>query len=284
MFLPANQISMLVDRGNDFGTQNQEILDSYGPDIWIFRNQADRGTTRALNLYRGEVRGFEYLTPRIRITPKEFSPSNRARYLHFICSPKRAQEIMSEVDEIAGWTPITIFEPIPDRCVPSELPALKAVLPKIAILSPNANEACSLLSLVPADGKEPSKQLIEKAASIFYGFGSDSQSNVKVVIRSGELGVYIKDSPDDGLWIDAYWGAYDSGKVVDVTGAGNAFLGGLAAGLSLCDDDVRKAAEYATISASFTIEKHGLPVLKEGLWNGERAEDRLHAFASRAHR
>lgn len=54
---------MLVDRGNDFGTQNQETLDSYGRDMWIFRDQADRGTTKALNLYRGEIRGLvSYVT------------------------------------------------------------------------------------------------------------------------------------------------------------------------------------------------------------------------------
>jgi hypothetical protein len=57
MFLSDNQISMLVDRGNDFGTRNQEVLDSYGSAMWIFRDQADRGTTKALNLYHGDHRG-----------------------------------------------------------------------------------------------------------------------------------------------------------------------------------------------------------------------------------
>ena len=92
------------------------------------------------------------------------------------------------------------------------------MLPKIAILSPNAIETCSLLSLVPADGEEPSKQIIEDAADILYGFGAESQCIIKVIIRSGELGAYVKDSDDPGLWIDAYWGMNDDGKVVDVTG------------------------------------------------------------------
>jgi hypothetical protein len=55
-FLPDYQIAMLVDRGNDFPEQVQNKLDSYGQNMWIFRNQPDRGTTRALNLYHGERR------------------------------------------------------------------------------------------------------------------------------------------------------------------------------------------------------------------------------------
>jgi hypothetical protein len=57
MFLPDDQISMLVYRGNDFGTHNQEVLDLYGNAMWIFRDHGDRGTTKALNLYHGEHRG-----------------------------------------------------------------------------------------------------------------------------------------------------------------------------------------------------------------------------------
>lgn len=36
-------------------------------------------------------------------------------YLHFVCSPKRAREILSEIDEIGGWTPRCVFEPVPVR-------------------------------------------------------------------------------------------------------------------------------------------------------------------------
>lgn len=36
-----------------------------------------------------------------------------------------------------------------------------------------------------------------------------------------------------------------------------------------------QAAVYATVSASFTIEQHGLPLLKDGMWNGDRPQMRL---------
>jgi hypothetical protein len=43
--------------------------------------------------------------------------------------------------------------------------------------------------------------------------------------------------------------------------AGNSFLGGYIAGLSLSSGDPYEAALYATVSASFVVEQFGLPVL-----------------------
>ena len=47
---------MTVDRGYDFPQYAQEKLNSYGAGMWRFRDGA-HGTTKALNLYRGELRG-----------------------------------------------------------------------------------------------------------------------------------------------------------------------------------------------------------------------------------
>lgn len=97
---------------------------------------------------------FEYLTPRVRITPKDLlhTKLDKPSILHFICSPARANKIMADVREQPDWMPTTIYEPIPVRltrlcpfmslsivgnkfrCVPEELPALVEVLPSISIL------------------------------------------------------------------------------------------------------------------------------------------------------
>lgn len=92
---------------------------------------------------------------------------------------------------------------------------------KIHVVSPNAGEACSLLSL-PCE-KEPSKALVERAADSLYSFGIGPQGSGSVVIRSGELGAYVKDNEQAGIWIDAYW--KDTDKVVDVTGKGLGAVG-----------------------------------------------------------
>lgn len=66
-------------------------------------------------MLRNVPNSFEYLTPRIRLTPKDLQNTklDRPSLIHFICSPTRAGAIISEVDAIQGWKPITVYEPIP---------------------------------------------------------------------------------------------------------------------------------------------------------------------------
>jgi sugar/nucleoside kinase (ribokinase family) len=91
--------------------------------------------------------------------------------------------------------------------------------------------------------------------------------------------------PDWGIWawIPAYHS--DSSSVVDPTGAGNAFLGGLAVALAR-RKGLEEAARWGSVSASFAIEQVGMPVLgqdAEGreVWNGVRVEERLGEFERR---
>jgi sugar/nucleoside kinase (ribokinase family) len=91
---------------------------------------------------------------------------------------------------------------------------------------------------------------IEAAAHRFLdlGIGAALPGSTRgaIVIRSAELGAYVAQQPTDvgseqadryaGRWVDAYWSAEHAERVVDVTGAGNSFLGGLAAGLALAND------------------------------------------------
>lgn len=288
IWLAPDRLGMIVDRGHDFPEDIQRKLDSYGTEMWLYRDDASRGTTRALNEYKGELRGFRYLTPRVRLTPKDLINTSleQPATIHFICSPSRANAIVSEIKQVPGWSPITIYEPIPDRCVPEELPALREVLAAISILSPNADEALSLLS-IPG---EPTKATVEDAARRFLDMGVGPDGQGAVIIRSGAMGAFISTRERGGRWVPAFWGPEDASKIVDVTGAGNSFLGGLSAGLLLENGDVYKAVLYATVSASFIIEQEGLPMLtrKVGddgltveLWNGDTPWRRLEDLRSR---
>ncbi|KAI0728759.1 Ribokinase-like protein [Fomitopsis betulina] len=279
---------MLVDRGTDFPEHIQKKLDVYGQDMWLFRDHTDCVTTRALNSYKGDQRGFRYLTPRIRLTPKDLLQTKLGLpdVLHFICSPTRAGIIISEVKEHGTWSPITIYEPIPDRCVPEELQPLRNILASISVLSPNAEEALSLLSIQgPA-----TKPLIEEACRRFMEYGVGPEGNGAVVIRSGALGAYVATRKGGGEWIPAFWNVPE--HVVDVTGAGNSFLGGLGAGLALAGGNIVDATLYGTVSASFTIEQAGLPQLTETeiedgsvteQWNGDSPHRRLKELQERMH-
>ncbi|KAF4628487.1 hypothetical protein G7Y89_g9661 [Cudoniella acicularis] len=71
-------------------------------------------------------------------------------------------------------------------------------------------------------------------------------------------------------------------KVIDPTGGGNAFLGGLAIALSR-GKEILEAAAWGSVAASFAIEQVGIPVLKiddlgEETWNGVTVEERLGRF------
>jgi len=135
--LPASEVGMIIDKGVDFPQEIDAALRTYGESMWLFRERPDAVTTRALNTYTGDHReyvpafsphsshdhdmhipqSFQYLTPRIRITPGDLTdtPLSHPTTLHFICSPTRAAVIMSQVAQVEGWSPLSIYEPIPVR-------------------------------------------------------------------------------------------------------------------------------------------------------------------------
>ena len=51
---------MIIDRGHDFPSRMQNTLDSYGHDMWLFRDHQERVTTKAVNIYRGEFRELAF--------------------------------------------------------------------------------------------------------------------------------------------------------------------------------------------------------------------------------
>ena len=55
--LRPHQVGMIVDRGHDFPEDIQKALDSFGKEMWLYRDDPSRGTTRAVNEYKGDFRG-----------------------------------------------------------------------------------------------------------------------------------------------------------------------------------------------------------------------------------
>jgi sugar/nucleoside kinase (ribokinase family) len=93
----------------------------------------------------------------------------------------------------------------------------------------------------------------------------------------------IEVDPGIERWVPAYH--QDPSKVVDPTGGGNAFLGGLAVALAR-GHSLEEAAIWGSVAASFAIEQVGMPLLEEGQgvserWNGQTVDKRLRDFQSR---
>ncbi|KAG9244205.1 pfkB family carbohydrate kinase-like protein [Calycina marina] len=89
---------------------------------------------------------------------------------------------------------------------------------------------------------------------------------------------------DPGIdrWLPAYFGKESQDRVVDPTGGGNGFLGGLAVALARHKPLV-EASAWGSVAASFCIEQVGVPVLStdsEGheLWNGDSVSVRLQQY------
>ena len=108
--------------------------------------------------------------------------------------------------------------------------------------SPNHTEALSLLNvpLPESTNISETRRLVTQACVSIANW----RPRLATIIRAGALGCcYIPSSLssvtlDDVRWVPAYWDSMEDGdtsgsreKVVDPTGAGNAFMGGLGAAL-----------------------------------------------------
>ena len=204
--------------------------------------------------------------------------------------------------------PIFVWEPVPDSCVPNELPNLFEALKYVDVLSPNLDEFAALLDVEIDVDKISGRQILERKCKevLALGFGCRPSA---VVVRLGERGCYCaqfvrhtffpsfhgpsSDPAAEKFYRDLHEFKVprkkNAKKVVDPTGGGNAFLGGFCIGLlterhpgGLTEFEV--ACIYGSVAASFAIEQVGMPRLsysetdKRELWNGESVHDRMVEF------
>lgn len=127
-----------------------------------------------------------------------------------------------------------ILNPAPVQHLPEELYRL------LYLVTPNEVEA-RILTGIPCDGPEGCKG----AAEAFFQKGVQ-----KVIITLGGRGVYYNDGESEA-WLHNY-----DVPVVDTTGAGDAFNGGLLAGLSQ-GLPLKAAALYGNVVANLAVTRIG---------------------------
>lgn len=187
----------------------------------------------------------------------------------------------------AASRPLFIWEPVPDLCTPEEYENCLKALKHVNIVSPNHGELGGFFGK-DTNGKDAVDfRLIEDLCNQWLQSGIGSDGSGGSVVRCGKDGCLVS---RNGVqkWLPAYHQSAE--KVVDPTGGGNGFLGGLSIGLVRAGPtpgvgNLEEAAAWGSISASLAIEQVGMPMLMHNpdgeQWNGVRVEERLLDFKKR---
>lgn len=264
---------------------------------------------------------FQFLTPKSQINPR-ILPENfwTSKTYHLICTPMRCMELVegildmrNKVDDpdirmkIAEKKPIFVWEPMEDSCKTTERATFYAALGYVDVFSPNLEEFCQLFAI--GTGKPPNKSLeemeiiIEHFCKECHGYFSNKPS--AVIVRLGENGCWVSQKVRS-VHVPAYHQPLKNPKkkgkakmkktIVDPTGAGNAFMGGLCMALVETSHpdgltEFETGAIWGSVAASFVVEQIGMPKQSFGtikgtgtveLWNGHEVRARVDELQSRA--
>ncbi|KAL9101529.1 MAG: hypothetical protein Q9163_003225 [Psora crenata] len=198
-------------------------------------------------------------------------------------------EVIKNVEELLALRqsahietkPLIVWEPRPSSCTSENFSLFQEAAQLVDVFSSNHVELTAIFD-------KPSKitaAMITDYANIFRESGIGSEGQGYVVVRSGEQGCFVT-SKQGSFWSPAYYPNHSQNtRVVDPTGAGNAYLGAFAVGF-LQNKSIYEAACYGAVGASFALEQVGVPersLDQEDIevWNGENVFDRLKRYQSR---
>ncbi|KAF1976493.1 Ribokinase-like protein [Bimuria novae-zelandiae CBS 107.79] len=293
----SKQVGWIVDCGSDFPPNLRDYIASWETGV-LMRETPDRLTTRGWNGYgENEHRAFRYTTPKLRLDHNALANTQLlwSKSFHLICSPLRCIDLVQNIVALRNQErntqssrPLFVWEPVPDLCVPEELDQCFQALKHVDCVSPNHAELGGFFG-TDTNGKDHvDHRSIERLCDQWLQSGIGVNGQGGVVVRCGKDGCLVA-RPGFRKWLPAYHQLAE--KVVDPTGGGNGFLGGLAVGLIRADDtsglnNFDEAAIWGSVSAGFAIEQVGMPTLShspqgEETWNGVRVEDRLSEFKER---
>ncbi|EIW69310.1 hypothetical protein TREMEDRAFT_71595 [Tremella mesenterica DSM 1558] len=323
MWLSPERLKTIIDRSTpeekagDVPEDSERILESFG-DMWVWNVGKGKRMPKARIRYDDDVRVYQHIVkaPHRTLSSLLSTPIYGSTYLHIAppFSPEDVWRLLEEQNFLRSqgeiWEPRIVFEPTPPSCHPGQREWLERILPGIEVLSPNHEELFSLYGLPKPSYTDPHIPLtVNKIVNHLLNLGIGPNSRGAIVVRCGPLGSCVGTRAKGIRWFPAFFGPGftesigsdrvnksrvvqdgDVGQVVDVTGAGNAFLGGYVAGLYLSDDDHYEgnlSALHATVSASFIVQQFGLPTLEPGIrnrpevWNRDTPAARLKSLRAR---
>ncbi|OCL13399.1 pfkB family kinase [Glonium stellatum] len=286
----SKTIGCLVLAGKDFPTATEAELRGWGMTL-LLRRDSTKLSTRGLLEYEDTTFGpkkFRYLTDPLKPSPADLqsTPLLGAKAFHLLATP---EEITRQIPELMSLRrqygveqrPLIIWEPFPAACQPSNRGSFLAACSLVDVFSPNHIEVTGLFT-----DEKPKLfhcEQLEFYAQTFLEASVGPSGQGCVVIRAAEHGCLTASRSERFTWLPAYY-ALNAAEVIDPTGGGNAFLGGLAIGLQETAS-FAEAASYGSVAASFALEQIGLPSrnqLGDGeTWNETIVLSRLEEYKSR---
>ncbi len=234
-------------------------------------------------------KNFKYLTPVLQILPSHFESATTllgARNFHFLVDPR---EVKAQINDLlilrnranVKAKPLLVWEPRPSSCTPANHDAFFQAVKKVDVFTPNHVELAAIFG--HSSPETVDAEVIQALALKFLDPG------LTIVVRAGERGCFVA-SGSCSHWLPPYYEPVGeaskkiSPKIVDPTGAGNAFVGAFTVAF-LDTRDMYQAACYGNVGASFAVEQIGLPELngnEEGeAWNDVNPYLRLKEYMSR---
>ena len=252
----SEQVGLVAKIGNDFPSSlNQDLR-----NIFDLRGVStlDKKTMRAWQLFeadgtrretfRTDPADFSFYKPLLEDFPAVY---DHLQGVHLHCS---CAEVVPWVKRLSALgKPFVLWEPLQAECLAEMRSDFMKVLPLVDCVSPNLQETQTLLEM--KDPHDLLDELIKNGARM-------------VVIREGADGSVYANSNGDHIQVPAV----RVEKIIDQTGAGNAYCGGLVVG-SVLSRDPKDALCRAAVSASFALEQFGALFPMEGL--NEKAEKRF---------
>ncbi|KAI9482910.1 MAG: Ribokinase-like protein [Benjaminiella poitrasii] len=292
----SRNVGYVIHKGFDYPRDIDNQISQLNISL-VTKLHPDQHTTRGLNTFgENDHRDFEYVHPIIRATPDDFPDAwiESIKILHIISSPERAIEIVSDWrkrEKNSQQKTYFLWEPLPWACLPENLDLIYEAAQMVDIITPNHEELAAMLGYQFNDLlKQYNDDFIKTVEFLADKFSERKLTNDKLVlvVRSSKYGALVLQQTVDYVrsWIPAYWdytNPDDQDHVVDVTGAGNTFCGGYAYGWIETNSDPIESAFYAAVSASYTVEQVGVPVLyRDGYWNdGPQPNKRLEILKER---
>ena len=265
----SDKVGYAAAVGEDLTAQHRQALEHFGLDLtglmvrpgfktprsWLVMEWDDRRT----EVSRTELADFR----RMRVMPQDLpAPYRQARGFHINWGT--VPEARDLCIELRRNNPnVTIVYELATSNMGEPAENIQQMLPHLTLFSPNIVEALAITGL--ANNTAP-----EAICNTLLAWGAPL-----VALRMGAEGSLVKAQNGEGYRLPAV-----PTEIVDETGAGNSYCGGILTGLG--DGlNLLEAALRGAVSASFALEQFGLPnwqkpptqeANKRLLWAKERAE------------